>query len=106
MTPGGDTVCELLLDADRREAEERPSDSRWYKIEPVDPYAGMSEKEKLQAKARKKIPRQKRPQKLPKRVAESTEVAVRQALAKHADGIERCYRRPQPGVDHIARVAE
>jgi hypothetical protein len=79
--PLGDSVCELLLDADRREAEERPADSRWYKIEPIDPYAGMSEKEKLQAKARQKIPQQKRPQKLPQRVTESTGVAVRQALA-------------------------
>ncbi|MEO8498587.1 MAG: FHA domain-containing protein, partial [Planctomycetota bacterium] len=56
--PLGDSVCDLLLEADRREAEERPADSRWFKIEPVDPYEGMTEKERLIAKARKKIPKQ------------------------------------------------
>ena len=94
--PLGDSVCELLLEGDRREAEDRPTDSRWYKIEPVDPFAGMSEKEKLQAKAREKIPRQKQPQKLPSRVAASTTVAINQVLAKYGQNAERCYRRRPP----------
>jgi|CXWL01.1.fsa_nt_gi pSer/pThr/pTyr-binding forkhead associated (FHA) protein len=97
--PLGDSVCELLLEADRSEAGVGSADSRWYKIEPcaapVDPYEGMSHKEKLQAKARRKIPQQSAPRKLPKRVAESADAAIRQALAKYSDGVERCYRRPQ-----------
>lgn len=112
--PLGDTVCEMLLEADRSVvgrpvADENSVDSRWYKIESVDPFEGMSDKEKLQAKARKKIPRQTGPQKLPKRVAESADVAIRQTLAKYADGIERCYRRPQPkptATDTISLSAE
>lgn len=90
--PLGDSVCELLLEADRCEAERRAADSRWYKIEPVDPYEGMTKKEKLQAKARKKVPQKIAPKKLPKRVAESADVAVRQTLAKYTQSIDRCYR--------------
>lgn len=95
LDPLGDSVCELLLEADRREPDTQFTDSRWYKIEQVDPYEGMSEKERLQAKARAKIPEQKRPQKLPKRVAESSDIAVRQTLAKYSQSVKRCYRRPQ-----------
>lgn len=92
--PLGDSVCDLLLEADQREAVQDTADSRWYKIETVDPFEGMSEKERLQAKARKKIPQQKRPMKLPKLVAETADIAVRQTLAKYSNSIGRCYRRP------------
>jgi len=69
--PLGDSVCELLLEADRSEtgvaSADDSADSRWYKIEPcdprVDPYEGMSHKERLQAKARMKIPQQSAPRK-------------------------------------------
>ena len=93
--PLGDSVCEMLLEADRSATAASASDSPWYKIETVDPYQGMSLKEKLLAKARQKIPQQKRPQKLPKQTAVSAEIAVQQTLAKYSDGIERCYRRPR-----------
>ena len=96
----------MLLEADRFEAGERSVDSPWYQIETVDPYEGMSPKEKLEAKARKKIPQQKRPQKLPKQIAQSSEVAIRQTLARYSDGIERCYRRPRQPPSAMDTVIE
>jgi pSer/pThr/pTyr-binding forkhead associated (FHA) protein len=90
--PWDSAICDMLLESDRLDAEQRDSDSRWYRIEPVDPYEGMSARERVQAKARKKIPKPNRPRKLPKRVADSPEAAVDEALAKMAKGIEQFYR--------------
>lgn len=88
-------VSELLAEADEAERRERvrTPEARWYQIEKVpaaDPYEGMTVKERLIAKARKKLPpKQDKPLKLPKHsyVAESTDQAVSECLATYFHGI-------------------
>lgn len=102
--PVGDFICDMLLDSDQRESEKTASEPQWYKIEPVDPYEGMSAKEKLQAKRRKKIPSQTSPQKLHALVAESVKGAAVQTLAKYGQGLEKCYRRSAPANAEVDTV--
>ena len=98
--PLGDSVCDMLVEADQVEnaVNDQNPDSRWYQLERAttsDPYEGMTPKEKRVAKARAKIPKQKAPQNLPKRVSDTIHDAIDDTLAKYSNGIDRCYRRPQ-----------
>jgi predicted component of type VI protein secretion system len=99
-TPEGDPfneyVSDMLLAADEVDRQERVHnpEERWYQIEPTeprDPYEGMTPKERVIAKARKKLPpKQSKPAKLPRRryVASSTEHAVIESLAIYYPGVD------------------
>ena len=91
-----DSVSDMLLEADEADRRERVGSpaQRWYQIEPVatkDPYEGMTPKERLIAKARRKLPtRQDKPKKLPKRryLAPDTQQAVTEGLAMYYDSTD------------------
>ena len=86
----------MLLDADEAERQDRARspEARWYQVEPTiprDPYEGMTAKERLIAKARKKLPpKQDSPMKLPKRecIAHGTNQAVTETLNTYYQGLE------------------
>lgn len=88
-------VSEMLLEADEADRRERASspETRWYQVEPVpprDPYEGLTPKERLIAKARKKLPpKQDEPMRLPQRryVADNANQAVTECLATHYQGL-------------------
>ena len=88
-------ISDMLVEADEADRRERTRspETRWYQIEsvpPRDPYEGMTPRERLIAKARKKLPpKQDKPMKLPKRryVAHSTNHAVNEVLATHYQGL-------------------
>ncbi len=89
-------ISDMLLEADEADRRERTRspETRWYQIEsvpPRDPYEGMTPKERLIAKARKKLPpKQDQPMKLPKRryVANSANEAVTECLATYYKGLD------------------
>jgi predicted component of type VI protein secretion system len=91
-----DLVSDMLLEQDEVDRRRRAGspEQRWYQIESVaakDPYEGLTPKERLIAKARKKLPpKQDKPKKLPKRrlIATDTTQAVTQGLAMYFDGID------------------
>lgn len=88
-------ISDMLLEADEADRRERARspEARWFQIEaapPRDPYEGLTPKERLIAKARKKLPpKQDQPMKLPKRcyVADSANQAVTECLANHYQGL-------------------
>ncbi|MCA9118673.1 MAG: FHA domain-containing protein [Planctomycetaceae bacterium] len=92
----GDFVSEMLLDADEAERRDRARtpEARWYQVEPntpLDPFEGMTPKERLIAKARQKLPlKQAKPMKLPRREyrANSTSQAVTEMLATYYQGLD------------------
>jgi predicted component of type VI protein secretion system len=94
-----DFVSETLLAADEIDRRERLAhpEERWYQIEPTeprDPYEGMTPKERIIAKARKKIPpKRAKPSKLPKHhaVASSARHAVIENLAVYYPGLTSHY---------------